>query len=81
MRKSMLTYETLDRFETLVDTSKLSAEQIKKIEFNAYWSIKIGNRSRKGKGKVVNYPWVMKDEPQIYRNINRGRAENAAGAD
>ena len=36
MKKTMLTYRTLDRFETLVDISTLTAEQIKKIEFDAY---------------------------------------------
>lgn len=32
----MLTYRTLDRFEALVDTSTLTAEQIGKIEHAAY---------------------------------------------
>ena len=36
MKKTMLTYRTLDRFETLVDISTLTAEQIEKIEFDAY---------------------------------------------
>ena len=36
MKKTMLTYRTLDRFETLDDISTLTAEQIKKIEFDAY---------------------------------------------
>ena len=36
MRKSMLTYRTLDRFEELVDIDTLTDEQIKKVEFNAY---------------------------------------------
>lgn len=36
MKKTMLTYRTLDRFEALVDISTLTAEQIKKIELDAY---------------------------------------------
>jgi len=36
MKKTMLTYRTLDRFEALVDISTLTDDQIKKIEFYAY---------------------------------------------
>lgn len=36
MKKTMLTYKTLDRFEKLVDINTLTNEQIKEIELNAY---------------------------------------------
>lgn len=36
MKKTMLTCDTLDRFEAIVDVSALTAEQIEKAEFNAY---------------------------------------------
>lgn len=36
MKKSMLTYETLDRFETLVNVSTLTEDQIKVVEHCAY---------------------------------------------
>lgn len=36
MTKSMLTYQTLDRFEEQVDPATLTPEQIKEIEHCAY---------------------------------------------
>lgn len=36
MQKTMLTYETLDRFESIINPSTLTTEQVKEIEHLAY---------------------------------------------
>ncbi len=36
MKKTMLTYETLDRFESIINPSTLTAEQVKEVEHLAY---------------------------------------------
>lgn len=36
MKKTMLTYETLDRFESIINPSTLTAEQVKEVEYLAY---------------------------------------------
>ncbi len=55
MKKTMLTYRTLDRFETLVDISTLTAEQIKKIEFDAYCA----NMGRTGETEESAWAWFV----------------------
>lgn len=36
MKKTMLTYETLDQFETLVNPETLTSNQVEKVEHDAY---------------------------------------------
>lgn len=36
MKKTMLTYKTLDRFEKVINPDTLTAEQVQEVEFLAY---------------------------------------------
>ena len=36
MKKTMLTYKTLDRFEKAINPDTLTAEQVQEVEFLAY---------------------------------------------